>query len=630
MDENNLIDKLKITYYDLLTTSKSKEYFFVKLAEETQALLNTLFISIYIYNDHKNLFQLVCKSSKLEELSFTDVICDKNNHIQNSILQKKVIELEKEDLITNKLHNFDIVTIPLSPSNGPMGLIVFGIQSPNDLIFKTNLINSIQVNLNELIHLVYKLDSSVPRLDKYKQLYEASQKFSVLNNTSEVLSEINESIKKIYPQFEYILLLSQDFDETKGLPVESIELNDDSLSSKVFLSGKLLIDKTNHTTYIYAPLKGCQGVYGVIKLLTSKQIKFSESDKYFLEEFANIAGRTFENISLYQYSTHLVADLKLVNDLTHQLNSSHDLVEITQLVREKIVQVCKPGEIGFVYKKKETTQQFELLEGSTKFFETIEGRSFIRDLAQEISRKKEAIFIGEYNNDEYYSYHSVMAFPMENLGDINGVVFVLHPEAYAFSFDQFKLLQSIIRHSTLAIVNTILKDRLEKVASTDYLTQLYSRNYLDERIVEHMNKGELGTLILFDIDNFKKVNDKFGHYIGDEVLKQVANIIISTIDERDIAARWGGEELAIYLPNTELNAGVQLARNINNQVENFTEPQVTLSAGVSSWSAMEEDTPKKFFVRADKALYEAKSYGKNCVVKYSIEDEKNEAVHIKS
>src|SRR5699024_11567597 len=129
---------------------------------------------------------------------------------------------------------------------------------------------------------------------------------------------------------------------------------------------------------------------------------------------------------------------------------------------------------------------------------------------------------------------------------------VLHERKTYFTCESFKLGQSLIHHATLALVNAVLREKLEKAVITDYLTGLYSRKYLDKMFNKHMKKDKQGTLILFDIDDFKKINDKYGHNIGDEVIIAVAKIIKNSISDQDIAARWGGEEFAIYLPHVGL------------------------------------------------------------------------------
>src|SRR5690625_8005233 len=122
------------------------------------------------------------------------------------------------------------------------------------------------------------------------------------------------------------------------------------------------------------------------------------------------------------------------------------------------------------------------------------------------------------------------------------MIIIVHSQQYFFSLDAFKLIQSIEQHDSLALSNTILKEQLKKTVITDYLTQLYSRNYLDSVIKSHMSDGHLGSFILFDIDNFKHVNDTYGHYIGDQILITVSKLIKEVIHNDDIVDRLGGEE----------------------------------------------------------------------------------------
>lgn len=108
----------------------------------------------------------------------------------------------------------------------------------------------------------------------------------------------------------------------------------------------------------------------------------------------------------------------------------------------------------------------------------------------------------------------------------------------------------------------------------------------------------------------KKINDTFGHHIGDKVLKQVANIIQRNTRTEDIAARWGGEELAVYLPGVLEEKGVEIAKRISREVEMDTNPQITVSAGVSAWNDAIPKSVVELFIRTDQALYEAKKFWK--------------------
>ncbi|MGX1080144.1 GGDEF domain-containing protein [Bacillus licheniformis] len=208
-------------------------------------------------------------------------------------------------------------------------------------------------------------------------------------------------------------------------------------------------------------------------------------------------------------------------------------------------------------------------------------------------------------------YASLMGVPMLENNENKGFVIVLKKNVCSFSFEMFKLFQTLIRHSTLAVSNLMLRDRLKYLVQTDRLTELYSRSHLDEKIGYSMKLDESGVLVLIDIDDFKQINDTYGHQKGDDILIQVARVIQRNIRDQDVAARWGGEELAVYLPKARLNAGEMLAERLIMLVRECTDPTVTISCGVSHWS---QDRPKSLsdlFKEADVALYNAKRNGKN-------------------
>ena len=131
---------------------------------------------------------------------------------------------------------------------------------------------------------------------------------------------------------------------------------------------------------------------------------------------------------------------------------------------------------------------------------------------------------------------------MVHIGVIKGFSLVMHEEPYYFSFEMFKLLQSLIHHSTLAFTKSILHEELEKMVITDHLTKLYSRSFFDKKLSESMSSDPEGVFIMVDIDNFKSINDTYGHQVGDEILVQVSSIIRKCIRSNDTAVGWGGVE----------------------------------------------------------------------------------------
>lgn len=119
------------------------------------------------------------------------------------------------------------------------------------------------------------------------------------------------------------------------------------------------------------------------------------------------------------------------------------------------------------------------------------------------------------------------------------------------------------------------------------------------------------------MDDFKEINDTFGHHIGDKVLIQAAKVLKNITQDKSVAARWGGEEFALYLPKQSKGYAIELAEKIRESILISTEPKVSASLGVISWPAgTSVDEVTNIFIQADKALYEAKEMGKNKVIAY--------------
>ena len=174
-------------------------------------------------------------------------------------------------------------------------------------------------------------------------------------------------------------------------------------------------------------------------------------------------------------------------------------------------------------------------------------------------------------------------------------------------------MQSLIHHSSLAISNSILRNQLQDMVDRDHLTQLYARGYLDSYVEKSIGQDESGMFMLIDIDNFKRINDTHGHHIGDQVLVQIGTQLRKSIGTRGICARWGGEELSIYIPNILDNEALKIAQSIVEIVPKATDPCVTISAGMITWNKKDRPEFKSVFLQADTALYVAKNSGKNQV-----------------
>ncbi|MBF9014971.1 MULTISPECIES: GGDEF domain-containing protein [unclassified Oceanispirochaeta] len=174
-----------------------------------------------------------------------------------------------------------------------------------------------------------------------------------------------------------------------------------------------------------------------------------------------------------------------------------------------------------------------------------------------------------------------------------------------------------------------LEQNLKIMTRQDGLTGLYNRRYLDIRLDEELKRFQRSrrvfSLLMLDIDNFKLVNDKFGHPFGDHVLKNLGSVCSGIIRGSDIAARFGGEEFAVVLLDTPVDGAMIFAERIRREIEKMVvtnEEGVSLSVTVSLGAATVSDdilSAVSLIENADKALYASKKNGKNCVTVYDPE-----------
>lgn len=183
--------------------------------------------------------------------------------------------------------------------------------------------------------------------------------------------------------------------------------------------------------------------------------------------------------------------------------------------------------------------------------------------------------------------------------------------------------------AAVCLENAVNRSRLVRSGITDVLTGLYNRRYLQHRLGDELARAQRSgrplACIIFDVDHFKPINDRWGHPAGDRVLAQVAQFIREECRASDIAIRYGGEEFTVLLPATDMEAALQVADRTRQAVAaaEFMLPsgevlQLTISAGVSSAHARQEDADLKtlgdqLIAEADVQLYRAKSEGRDRV-----------------
>ena len=231
------------------------------------------------------------------------------------------------------------------------------------------------------------------------------------------------------------------------------------------------------------------------------------------------------------------------------------------------------------------------------------------------------------------SIGSVIALPFSIERSQYGVFLVRRTrDQERFGQPDLEFAQAVITAAVAVIqraqmVESTMADnaRLEQLAQTDPLTQLLNRRALADRITAEMERAlrydSTLALLMIDLDHFKRVNDTYGHLVGDDVLRDVARLLLDTIRLSDIVARYGGEEFLVLLPETDDAGAESFAERIRVAVEahdftnNGAHPmlRLTSSVGVAMFPAARIESVEDLFARADAALYRAKADGRNRV-----------------
>ncbi len=235
------------------------------------------------------------------------------------------------------------------------------------------------------------------------------------------------------------------------------------------------------------------------------------------------------------------------------------------------------------------------------------------------------------NNVDYMQYvftcgrdiNSLICVPLITSSRKYGLVLVEHKYNNAFDEENVRLLSIIAQQVGIVMENAELYDEMRELARKDGLTDIYNRHYFQERLeIEFLhakNDNYPLSLVIFDIDHFKRFNDNYGHMFGDMVLTSVVKAVKAALRKNDMMARYGGEEFIILLPRTNLSEAYEKVEALRRLIEkhiiqdNLISVSVTASFGISSFDECvlnENDLVRT----ADDALYGAKAAGRNCVM----------------
>jgi len=320
-------------------------------------------------------------------------------------------------------------------------------------------------------------------------------------------------------------------------------------------------------------------------------------------------------LTLHQFA-EILRDMSTVSELAHcVVAEAHELV--------------KQAEECVLYLVDEKNEELSLV--ATTLGKNVQSQTPSSVFDQWAVRRSRPLMIEDSRNDFRFSteknsdadlLRSVCVSPLMTENRVFGVLRASSQKASAFSSDDLHALDILSGLAAVILRNRFLYDKMEELSVHDGLTGLYLNRYFQQRLSEEFSRVRSRdtpfSLIMLDVDHFKKYNDEFGHTAGDLVLKHIASILQRCLAPSEVAARYGGEEFIVLLPDKGKKDAMELAEQIRAEFANYkfalrrAQGVVTASFGVVSYPE-DGKTRETLLGAADHNLYQAKTRGRNRV-----------------
>ena len=345
--------------------------------------------------------------------------------------------------------------------------------------------------------------------------------------------------------------------------------------------------------------------------------------KYLLRLYINLETANKELSALYEVAKNLGSNLELSKTLGLILSETKRVVNYhTGIIYlwEEEEQLLVPAAIRSPFAEKLKSIVYPLEEGLIGQVAKTGQPEIVFDSKRD-NRLRSIPGINQF-------LRSILIIPLSMDNKLIGVIAIGKKEPYAFGQKQVQILSSLGGQAAVAMANAMLYKRIEKLAITDGLTKVYNHRYFYKKMEEERERyrryGTVFSFIMLDLDYFKRFNDKYGHRAGDHALYTVAQVIKKSTRMLDVVSRYGGEEFAVILPETDAASARVVAERILHAVhdtyfsvsEDHPPVHITVSIGVATCPQDAEST-NDLIELADKALYYSKETGKNKISVWS-------------
>ena len=373
---------------------------------------------------------------------------------------------------------------------------------------------------------------------------------------------------------------------------------------------------------------------GALVMDSYSESAFAENEKNIAVEFALQTKQILKRTRIYVEVERVTKGLKALDEASRALISSLEVEKIAEEFVELVSGMVSSPAVGFFI-----TDKGKLRLIAKKGFEPEKETFYTKGTYFNlIVKNKEPLHFSHLDKKrEVYPFktsdtRTFLGIPIILETEVLGVLAVTSREPDAISSFQVNLLKTVTDLAAMAITNAQLHNQVEKLAVTDGLTGLYNHKHFQERLNEEFQRikrlPQSLSLMLIDIDHFKKINDAYGHPAGDTVLSKIALILKKTLRGIDILARYGGEEFVAVLIGTGSSGAKKMAERIRNSVMNNpfyideNKIMITLSIGVAT-HPQDATNKTELIDKADQALYYAKQNGRNQVCEWKDVVKKN-------
>jgi two-component system, cell cycle response regulator len=459
----------------------------------------------------------------------------------------------------------------------------------------------------------------------------------------------------LYNQIDDIFYVREFDSEALSVNIDAVRASD-SILHAVALERRPIslrnISKSQYSIPFYDKNEGIKSVIA-LPLQSGKRLKgilcldSLEADRFGIREEEIIKGLAKELIKVID-STEAMAGLAKMKDELEKVCELGTRLN-KQISEEETIDILMDISKRFVDYDFSCFVSFDSEAGKNKIVrirsenedKNYEGRDFACDdklgLASwvirnnvpleycQIKGKKKEIILFNRNFKIPFKYNSVLILPVRSLHSVIGVYILASDRGNLCRSEDKSLLEGVCAQIGIALENARMYETLKHLATSDGLTGLNNHRVFQEtlsREVERYSRHpDKFSLLLIDIDHFKGFNDRYGHPIGDFVLKEISKILEAAARKIDLAARYGGEEFAIILINTDEEGSLKMAERIRKEVasKEFSTGElilkVTISVGVATFPTSAKNK-QDLIEAADKSLYLAKSAGRNQVVHY--------------